>query len=312
MIRRLGRSGATVLITGESGTGKDLAARALHAASPRGDGPFTNITCTALPSTLLESELFGHERGAFTDAKARRRGLIEQSAGGTVFLDEIGDMEPGLQAKLLRVLEDKRFRRVGGNEDVEADVRILAATNVDLKAAVARKEFREDLYYRLAVLMLHIPPLRERRDDIEPLVRHFVGRASAELGGPAPRVSDAAMRELTTHAWPGNVRELRNVIERAVLLAEGGTIEPDDMQLAGGDGTGAGRLVHLPPGGVDLRTVERDLVEQALERTGGNITHAARLLGMTRDQVRYRVQKFGLGSGRAEPDPEPELAPFNQ
>lgn len=307
MIRKLGRSGATVLITGESGTGKDLAARAVHAASPRASGPFTNITCTALPTTLLESELFGHERGAFTDAKVRRQGLIEQSVGGTVFLDEIGDMDPMLQAKLLRVLEEKRFRRVGGNEDLQADVRVLAATNVDLESAVARKEFREDLYYRLAVLMLHVPPLRERRDDIEVLVEHFVAQVSADLGGSPVRVSEGAMRALVTHAWPGNVRELRNVIERAVLLADGAPIEPDDLQLAGAGGGRTGPLVYLPPGGLQLRDVERDLVVQALERTDGNITHAARLLGMSRDQVRYRVQKFELGSddGGREPDPDP-------
>ena len=311
MIGKLGRSGATVLITGESGTGKNLAARALHRTSPRAAGPFTNITCTALPTTLLESELFGYERGAFTDAKARRRGLLEQAAGGTVFLDEIGDMEPVLQAKLLRVLEEKRFRRVGGNEDLVADVRVLATTNVDLMAAVASKDFREDLYYRLAVLKLHIPPLRERREDIEPLVTHFVAQACLELGVAERRVSDAAMRELTTHAWPGNVRELRNVVERAVLLADGDAIEPADLQLAGGGGDARAPQLALPPGGVDVRHLERELVEQALERTAGNATHAGRLLGMSRDQIRYRVSKFGLNAGRpdSESDPDSDPAP---
>jgi two-component system NtrC family response regulator len=294
MILRLARNAnATVLITGESGTGKDVAARALHAASPRVDRPFTNVTCTALPSTLLESELFGHERGAFTDAKTRHRGLFEQSDGGTVFLDEIGDMDLALQGKLLHVLEQKRFRRVGGTEDLVANVRVVAATNVDLPAAVQAGRFRSDLYYRLAVLVLPMPPLRERREDIELLARSFVERFCEEAGERSLNISSELIRKLQMHDWPGNVRELRNVLERAVILASGDTLGPGDIQIAGARFE-ADSLVTLPPGGVDMKSVERELLVQALERTGGNVTRAAKLLGMNRDQVRYRVQKFGL------------------
>jgi DNA-binding NtrC family response regulator len=294
LIHRLAaRSTATVLITGESGTGKDLAARALHAVSARAERPFTTVTCTALPTHLLESELFGHERGAFTDAKARHLGLLERSAGGTVFLDEIGDMDLALQAKLLHVLERKRFRRVGGTEDLVADVRIVAATHVDLPGAVAQGRFRADLYYRLAVLILEMPPLRDRRGDIELLARHFVERIAVELGGGALHIPQDVIRKLAAHDWPGNVRELKNVLERAVLLADGRALSPDDIQLAGPQATGPSPFA-LPPNGVDVRAVERQLLVEALERTGGNITRAAKLLGMNRDQVRYRVNKFGL------------------
>ena len=294
LIARLASSStATVLITGESGTGKDLAARALHAESARASRPFTNVTCTALPSNLLESELFGHERGAFTDAKARHLGLIERTAGGTIFLDEIGDMDLALQAKLLHVLEHKRFRRVGGTEDLVADVRVVAATNVDLPAAVAAGRFRADLYYRLAVLELRMPALRERRDDIGLLARSFVERFSAEAGGPSRRLDDAAIAKLEAYDWPGNVRELKNVLERAVILATGATIGADDIQLAASAPPSSSPFT-LPAEGVDLRAMEKDLLVQALERTGGNVTRAAKLLGMNRDQVRYRVQKFSL------------------
>jgi two-component system, NtrC family, response regulator AtoC len=292
LIRKLAEGGdATVLVTGPSGTGKDLAARALHAASPRATRPFVNVTCTALPTALLESELFGHERGAFTDAKTPRRGLFEQAAGGTVFLDEIGDMEPRLQAKLLRVLEDRCYRRVGGDEDRFADVRIVAATHADLPALVAAGRFRPDLYYRLAVLVLRMPALRERRADVEGLVHHFVGYFCERLARGPLRVSDAALAALAAHDWPGNVRELRNVIERAVILCERDTLAVEDLELSAA-GPRQPTPFALPDAGLDLRQLERDLLLQALARTRGNVTHAARLLGMSRDQVRYRLQKL--------------------
>jgi two-component system response regulator AtoC len=295
LIRKLARaSDATVLITGESGTGKELAARALHDGSPRASRPFVDVACTALPGTLLESELFGHERGAFTDAKTRHLGLLDRSAGGTLFLDEIGDMHLQLQAKLLRVLEQRRYRRVGGTEDIAADVRIVAATNVDLRAAVRQGRFREDLYYRLAVLILRMPSLRERREDVPSLVHHFMALRASRSCGRIPHLTAAAIQALIDHDWPGNVRELRNVIERAVILCDGSSIDPADLELTE-EKASAGRL-DLPYGGVDIQQLERALVQQALERTGGNVTRAARLLGMTRDQVRYRIHKFALES----------------
>jgi two-component system response regulator AtoC len=297
LIVRIARSpSSTVLITGESGTGKDLAAKAIHAISDRASGPFINITCSALPANLLESELFGHERGAFTDAKARKPGLIELAEGGTLFLDELGELDVGLQAKLLRFLEDKTLRRVGGATDLRFDVRVIAATNVDLAKAVAARRFREDLYYRLAVLTLELPPLRERRGDIEELVEHFVARFSEDFGDAQPRrVTPRAMQWLAARPWPGNVRELKNAVERAVLLARGPTLDLDDfMPIAGPTPTAQAEVFPLPPSGVDLRELERSLVLQALTRARGNITRAGRLLGLNRDQVRYRLDKFNL------------------
>jgi DNA-binding NtrC family response regulator len=289
---------STVLLLGESGTGKDLVARAIHRLSARCDGPFTNITCSALPATLLESELFGHERGAFTDAKTRKLGLVEDAEGGTLFLDEIGEMEPLLQAKLLRFLESKVFRRVGGTADVHADVRVIAATNRDLREAVKQGTFRQDLYYRLAVLTVHLPPLRERSGDIELLAAQLVERFNAEFGRRAVRLSPTALERLRTYSWPGNVRELRNALERAVLLCEGPVLEA-------GDFTGIGEVAvqdasfSLPAAGLDIRELERSLVLQALQRTGWNQTRAAALLGMNRDQIRYRIELFGLARTRS-------------
>jgi len=294
LLERVAASPAsTVLVTGESGTGKDLVARVIHGTSARAAGPFVNITCSAMPETLVESELFGHERGAFTDARARRKGLLESGDGGTVFLDEIAELSPGAQAKLLRFLEDKTFKRVGGSEDVRVDVRVIAATNRRLEDDVKAGRFREDLYYRLRVLPVEVPPLRERAGDIPTLVTHFVAVFNREFRRSVNAVAPDALAALCRHAWPGNVRELRNAVERAMILSHG-----DALQLADfpGLGTGAapGNGMRLPPEGLRLQDLERDLVMQALERTGGNQTRASALLGMNRDQIRYRIEKFGI------------------
>jgi DNA-binding NtrC family response regulator len=285
--------GSTVLVTGESGTGKDLVARAIHAQSQRASGAFLNITCSALPAALLESELFGHERGAFTDAKQRKIGLLEHADGGTVFLDEIGEMELALQAKLLRFLEDKTFRRVGGNTDAHTDVRFVAATNLDLREAVKRHAFREDLYYRLAVLMIRLPALREREGDAELLAMHFVDRFNQEFGKKITSIAADAMQLIRTYPWPGNVRELKNAIERAVLLSQSEVLSRRDFDMLATTAIEEPTF-QLPAGGIDIRDVERGFVEQALKRTRGNRTRAAKLLGMNRDQIRYRIEQFGL------------------
>jgi DNA-binding NtrC family response regulator len=296
LVRKVSQSQATtVLIRGESGTGKDLIAKAIHYESARADKPFMNITCTALQDTLLESELFGHEKGSFTDAKAQKKGLFELAHGGTVFLDEIGDMSPTLQAKLLRVLEEKAFRRIGGTVDIKVDVRVIAATNKQLEKAIEEKKFREDLYYRLNIITVDVPSLRERRDDIPLLVEHFLKRFGAEFRKPSSQVSDGALAKLKGYDWPGNVRELRNVIERAVLLG-GDRLDAEDILLgrAAPPPEPGKKLFTLPAKGFKLEELERDLVTQALERTGGNQTKAGELLGMTRDQIHYRMEKFNL------------------
>lgn len=291
--------GSTVLVTGESGTGKDLVARAIHNQSARASGPFLNITCSALPGALLESELFGHERGAFTDAKQRKIGLLEHAQGGTVFLDEIGELELGLQAKLLRFLEDKTFRRVGGNNDIQADVRFVAATNIELRDAVKRHAFREDLYYRLAVLMIRLPALREREGDAELLATHFVDRFNQEFGRKVRSIDPGALQLIRTYPWPGNVRELKNAIERAVLLARGDVLSRRDFDMLATTSVDESTF-QLPAGGIDIRDVERNFVDQALRRTRGNRTRAAKLLGMNRDQIRYRIEHFGLDTEQYE------------
>jgi DNA-binding NtrC family response regulator len=295
-IQRVAASGAsTVFLRGESGTGKDLVARVIHFQSERAPKPFMNITCTALSETLLESELFGHERGAFTDAKTHKKGLFELADGGTIFLDEVGDMPVGLQAKLLRFLEERTFRRVGGTTEISVDVRIIAATNRDIHAAVREGKFREDLLYRLDVVSILLPPLRERGDDIRILAQHFAARFAKDFRKPIARVEEAAYRKLKDYPWPGNVRELRNVIERAVLLAKGDSLRPDDITLTrAGHRESGGSHLSLPPEGLDLEELEEDLVKQALERTANNQTKAAKLLNLSRDAFRYRVQKMGL------------------
>jgi two-component system, NtrC family, response regulator AtoC len=288
-----GSPASTVLLTGESGTGKDLAAKTLHYNSDRASKPFMNITCSALPEALLESELFGHERGAFTDARQQKMGLLESADGGTVFLDEIGEMVPALQAKLLRFLEEKAFKRVGGAADVRVDVRVIAATNRDLEDAVKEGRFREDLYYRLNVVQIRLPPLREHPSDIPLLISYYVDIFNREFRKQVRGVTPEAMEMLRAYGWPGNIRELRNAVERAMLLAEGDRLTPDDFTL-GRRPSRETHMLELPEGGVNLETLERELVVQALRRTGGNQTKAAALLGLNRDQIRYRVEKFGL------------------
>ena len=284
---------STVLLTGESGTGKDLAAKVIHYTSERAARPFVNITCSALPETLLESELFGHERGAFTDARQQKRGLLESADGGTVFLDEIGEMVPALQAKLLRFLEEKAFKRVGSSHDVHVDVRVIAATNKNLEDAVRQGHFRDDLYYRLNVLPMALPPLRTHASDVPLLVRYYVDSFNREFRKNVRGVSPEALRALEAYPWPGNIRELRNAVERAMLLTESEVLLPEHFPvLAPRPRTSQG--VELPAGGVDLEQLERDLVVQALGRTGGNQTRAAALLGLNRDQIRYRIEKFDL------------------
>jgi DNA-binding NtrC family response regulator len=285
---------STVLLTGESGTGKDLAAKVLHYASDRASKPFMNITCSALPEALLESELFGHERGAFTGADRQKRGLLESADGGTVFLDEIGEMVPGLQAKMLRFLEEKSFKRVGGAVDIRVDVRVVAATNRTLESEVKKGRFREDLYYRLNVLPIELPSLRARPGDIPLLVNYYVDAYNREFRKRVTGVDAAALNALKSYGWPGNVRELRNVIERAMLLADGTTLTVGDFPVAAAAPARLTEQVDLPAAGINLEQLERSLVVQALERSGWNQTKAAGMLGLNRDQIRYRVEKFKL------------------
>jgi two-component system response regulator AtoC len=295
LLQKVARSPAsTVLLTGESGTGKDLAAKVLHYASDRASRPFMNITCSALPDTILESELFDHERGAFTDARSQKRGLLESAEGGTVFLDEIGEMAPALQAKLLRFLEEKTFKRVGGVADIRVDVRVIAATNRNLEDEVKKGRFREDLYYRLNVLPIPLPPLRTRADDIPALVHYFVDAYNTEFRKRVRGVAPEAMQRLKTYGWPGNIRELRNAVERAMLLAEGDELTADLFPVTAVAGGRLTEGVDLPAAGIDLEQLERSLVVQALERSGWNQTRAAAMLGLNRDQIRYRIEKFKL------------------
>jgi DNA-binding NtrC family response regulator len=284
---------STVLLTGESGTGKDLVAKVIHYSSDRSAKPFMNITCSALPEQLLESELFGHERGAFTDARLQKKGLLETADGGTVFLDEIGEMTPALQAKLLRFLEEKSFKRVGGSSDIRVDVRVIAATNRNLEEEVARHKFRSDLFFRLNVLPIALPPLRSHAEDIPLLVEYFIDTFNAEFRKRVLGATPAAYSQLKAYGWPGNVRELRNVIERAMLLSDGNRLDAGDFSSITKTAN-AGDDFELPATGVDLEQLERSLLIQALKRSAGNQTRAGTLLGLNRDQIRYRIEKFGL------------------
>ncbi|HEX9794113.1 MAG TPA: sigma-54 dependent transcriptional regulator [Planctomycetota bacterium] len=306
LLERVGRSGAsTVLLTGESGVGKGLAARRLHAAGKGGPSrPFIALSCTSIPETLLESELFGHERGAFTDAKDAKPGLCELARGGSLFLDEVGDLPPGVQAKMLTLLEDRTFRRVGGTRQLRLEARIVAATNRDLQQEVESGRFRADLYYRLKVVPVEIPPLRERAEDVVPLAERFLAHFRRELGVDVRSFDESALECLRRWRWPGNVRELRNAVERAALLAPGNSIQISDLppEISGADGRpDPDGLPVLPREGLDFEALERAWVGEALRRTGGNRSAAARLLGMNRDQIRYRIEKFGFGRA-AGPD----------
>lgn len=295
---------SALLLTGETGTGKGLVARIVHHAGPRSAGPLVEINCAALPRELMEAELFGHEVGAFTGAKGRRRGLIEQANGGTLFFDELGELELDLQAKLLKVIEDRRVRRVGGDRELEVDVQIIAATNRDLETRIAQGEFRADLYHRLAVFRLEVPPLRERKEDLQDLLPAFIEEFNVRSGQRVETVSPSVMRRLSDYVWPGNVRELRNLVERCVLLSEG-AVFPErwlhlDGNLAGaaeaesGAQTNGDRICLPLDGSISLDDMERSILIEALMRNDDNVSLTARVLGTTREKLRYRVQKFGL------------------
>jgi len=291
MVKRVAGSHATVLLLGETGTGKELTARQIHDASPRADHPFIAINCAALPETLLESELFGHAKGAFTGAHADKIGRFEMADGGTLFLDEIGDISMSTQVKLLRVLQEKEFVRVGGTKTISTDVRIIAATNRDLRAAIDQGAFREDLFYRLNVFPILLPPLRQRREDIPLLAERFIDVASVELGCPKPTVSDEAMALLASYRWPGNIRELQNVVERAVLLADGAAIACAHLprEIVGEASTDAPAKSES-----SLWGYEKALIVKALRECGWNQSKAARSLGISRDNLRYRIKKFEI------------------
>jgi len=299
-VSRLASTPATVLITGESGTGKELLARALHNRSQRAGGPFLTINCGALPEGLLESELFGHVRGAFTGAVRDHPGLFAQAAGGTLFLDEVGELSPATQVKLLRVLQERRVRQVGGTQEIPVDVRIIAATNRDLAEEMEQGRFREDLYYRLNVLHVHLPPLRARRDDIPELARFFAGRICHQLGIPEKRLTPDAIRVLQAHSWPGNVRELENILERTIALESSEVITSGSLPeaLRGLSTRSEPAQVPLPEEGLDLEEyldgLRRSLMRQALERTGGQQKRAAELLRMSYRAFRYHAEKLGL------------------
>jgi two-component system response regulator AtoC len=303
MIARIGESDTTtVLIEGENGTGKELAARAIHLGSARANQPFMAINCSAIPENLIESELFGHERGAFTDAKATKKGLFELADGGTVLLDEIGDMKPALQAKMLRILESREFSRVGGTQTISVDVRLIAATNKDLEVAVAHGEFRQDLYYRLKVISLRMPALREQPGDTPLLAEHYLAQFAEEFSKPLKKLSAEAAKTLQQYLWPGNVRELRNVIERLVILEPAEVVLPEHLpaEIRLGTRPNSRSIVQLPADGVALADVERELVRQAMERAAGNQSQAADLLGIERDALRRRLIKYGYLSAGNE------------
>src|SRR5437870_6687287 len=298
----------TVLLSGESGTGKEVVAQLIHRGSRRSAGPFVALNCAALPEALLESELFGYEKGAFTGAVSARAGRLEQAAGGTLFLDEVGEMSPAVQAKFLRVLQEREFQRLGGTRMLKADVRVIAATNRDLKVAMTQGAFREDLYYRLHVFAIHLPPLRERREDILPLLEHFVQELGpVVIGRPAAGISREARAHFLAYAWPGNVRELRNAVERALILCEGGLINPEHLPWyaeaakstpppgpPSAPGAAEPALGVFPAHGVDLAAIERTLIEGALKQAGWNKSRAATLLGLSRGKLFTRMERFGL------------------
>jgi len=298
---RVARSDTTVLLLGESGTGKELLAKAIHVNSPRSRGPFVVVNCAAIPEALLESELFGHRRGAFTGATADKTGKFEAADGGTIFLDEIGELPLGLQVKILRVLQEREIDKLGETRPMRVNVRVIAATNRDLEKMRADGTFRDDLYYRLSVVPIRVPPLRERADDIPPLVEHFLAKHSRRLGRAAPEVAVGVLSALNVYGWPGNVRELENVIERALVLDQDGRLGVDDLpeRMRTSDRRFGNVRVELPDDGVSLEQVERDLIVAALERHGGNQTRAAAYLDITRSALLYRMQKQNLDRERA-------------
>lgn len=295
-----------ILIHGESGTGKNLIARAIHYHGPRASEPFVEVTATAIPETLIESELFGYEKGAFTDAKTSKKGLFELASGGTIYLDEIGDIKPATQAKLLRVIEDKTFKRVGGLKDITVNVRIIAATNKNLENAVKDGSFRADIYYRLKVIPIFIPPLRERKEDIIPLAMHYMKLFDKEFKKSVTGISPEAQKLLVDYPWHGNARELKNVLERICILEDTDVIYPEHISSEIVDYVGSSQtepeaaeeeekaMLNIPPEGLNLKNLEKDLVIKALQMVNGNQTRAARLLGISRDALRYKIQKFGL------------------
>jgi DNA-binding NtrC family response regulator len=311
MIVKVAGASSTVLIRGESGTGKERIARAVHKASPRANERFQAVNCAAINENLLESELFGHEKGSFTGAHAEKKGLFEIADKGTLFLDEIGELNVSMQAKLLRALQEKEITRVGGTKAIKVDVRVLAATNRDLEAMVKEKRFREDLFYRLNVIPLDIPPLRQRRDDIAVLMDYFLRKHSANSGGKPMKVSNDARRLLLDYAWPGNVRQLESAIERALLLAESDEITVEDLPMeirdvARIEGSGG---FKLPAEGIDFEQLEKSLLIQAMDQTNWNITRAAKLLGLSFRTMQYRLDKFGLARpnrGKGETEEESE------
>ncbi|GFE57194.1 sigma-54 dependent transcriptional regulator [Geobacter sp. AOG1] len=296
VINKIAPTTSTVLVYGESGTGKELVARAIHDGSPRKEKPFFAINCAAIPDTLIESELFGHEKGSFTGAGSREIGIFEAANGGTVFLDEIGEMNVGMQAKLLRAIQEKEIRRVGGKVNVPVDVRIISATNKDLEAEIKRGQFREDLFYRLNVIRISLPPLRERGSDIAALADFFVRKYSSAAGIPLKGIAKPALKLLLNYSWPGNVRQLESVIERGVLMTESDYIEPEDLPVEiHEDGTPAARLpFEFPAEGISIETLERDLIVKAMDRAGWVISKAAPLLGMSYKTLQYRLEKFGI------------------
>lgn len=306
LVSKVAKSDATtILLQGESGTGKDLVAKVIHYESSRASRPFMDINCTALPETLIESELFGHEKGAFTDAKQMKKGLFELAEGGTIFLDEIGDMKLSTQAKLLKIIENKTFKRIGGVKDITVDLRVVAATNKDIVEEAKKGNFREDLYYRLKVIPIIIPPLRERREDIPPLARFFIEEFNREFKKDVRGLAKATEEAFLLYSWPGNVRELKNIIERAMILESAEYILPEHLPAEITSGNGKAGLpkayhpgIEIPPGGLDIEEVERELIRKALEQTKWNQTRAARLLNLTRDALRYRMQKFGFLQGK--------------
>jgi len=294
-VERVAPTRATVLLAGESGVGKDMIARAIHYRSPRREKPMVKINCTAIPENLMESELFGYEKGAFTGATQSKPGKFEQADGSTVFLDEIGDVPPSVQVKLLRILQEREFERLGSNKTQYSDVRVIAATNLDLRAALEQGTFREDLYYRLNVVPINIPPLRARREDIPFLAEHFVRKLAGDCGSRVDSLTGAAIEKLVNYYWPGNVRELQNVIERSLVLCSGTTLDASDIRLEGVTRPKSNDSSFLPDGKT-LDEHEQDIIREALRRADGNKSQAARLLGLTRNALRYRLTQIGLES----------------